>query len=176
GRRGGADQPDAEVPLVAVVEQEQELLAGGDVTDAQPVSCPFRPPIVRRRRAGVLGRVVPGLAAEEERPQMRVVEAEGERDGLAQVAERVFAGELELTPDLPAIGWGVYAAEDAYAERVGSRGDRRSGGGHLQHSEATSGWESTLSPTAGHRRPPQTLGWRPDGGYRFPGAVGLDRR
>src|SRR5215211_7368304 len=80
---------------------------------------------------------------------MRVVEAEGQWDGLAQVAERVFAGELELTPDLPAIGWGVHAAEDAHAKGVGSRGDRRSGGGHLQHSEATSGWESTLSPTAG---------------------------
>src|SRR4029453_4752351 len=91
GRRGGADQLDAEVPLVAVVEQEQELLAGGGVTDAQAVGCPCWPAIVRRRRTGVLGGLVPGLAAEEERPQMRVVEAEGQWDGLAQVAERVFA-------------------------------------------------------------------------------------
>src|SRR5215217_5333160 len=110
--------------------------------NAQPVSCP-RPPAaggVGRRRTGVLGRVVPGLSAEEERPEVRVIEAEGEWDGLAQVAERLLAGELELAPDLPAIGWGVHAAKDPHAKRVGSRRDRRSGRGHLQHSEATSGW------------------------------------
>jgi hypothetical protein len=96
-----------------------------------PGGCRWR---VRRRRAGVLGGLVPGLAAEEERPQMRVVEAEGQWDGLAQVAERLVAGELELTPDLPAIGWRVEAAEDADVERVGRWRDRRSGGGHLRDS------------------------------------------
>ncbi|HTF59552.1 MAG TPA: hypothetical protein VK713_06540, partial [Actinomycetes bacterium] len=142
GRRGGADQPDAEVPLVAVVEQEQELLASGDVSDAQSVGCP-RPAAaaggVRRRRAGVLGGLVPGLAAEEERPQMRVVEAEGQWDGLAQVAERLVAGELKLTPDLPGVRWSVEAAEDADAERVGRWRDRRSGRG-ISGTPETNGW------------------------------------
>ena len=123
-RRAGADQPDAEVPLIAVVEQEQEFLAGGGVTDVQPVSCPSPPAIIRRRRPGILSRAVPRLAAEEERPQVRVVEAEGERDRLAQVAERLAASQLELAPDLPAIGWGVHATKDPRAKRVGSRGDR----------------------------------------------------
>src|SRR5215218_3170029 len=112
--------------------------------DVQPVRCPCLPvgSTVWRRRPGVLGHVVPGIAAEEERPQVRVVKAEGERDGLAKISQRLVAGELELAPDLPAIGWGVYAAEDAHAKGVGRRRDRRSGGGHLQHSEATSGWGS----------------------------------
>jgi hypothetical protein len=70
---------------------------------------------------------------------MRVVEAEGERDRLAKIAERLVAGELKLTPDLPGVRWSVEAAEDADAERVGRWCDRRSGGRHLRDSE-TNGW------------------------------------
>jgi len=50
---------------------------------------------------------------------VQVVEAEGERDRLAKVAERLVAGELELAPDLGGVRRGVEAAEDAHAERVG---------------------------------------------------------
>jgi hypothetical protein len=35
GWLAGADELDAEVPLVTVVEQEQELLVGGDLGDGQ---------------------------------------------------------------------------------------------------------------------------------------------
>jgi hypothetical protein len=62
---------------------------------------------------------------------MRVVEAEGERDRLAKIAERLVAGELKLAPDLLGVRRSVEAAEDANTERVGGWRDRRSGGGHL---------------------------------------------
>jgi len=65
---------------------------------------------------------------------MRVVEAEGERDGLAKIAERLAAGELKLAPDLLGVRWSIEAAEDTDAERVGRWCDRRSGGGHIRDS------------------------------------------
>jgi hypothetical protein len=49
---------------------------------------------------------------------------------LLQHAE--VAGELKLAPDLPRVRWGVHAAEDTHAKRVGRRRDRRSGRGHLR--------------------------------------------
>jgi hypothetical protein len=43
---------------------------------------------------GVFGAPIPGLAAEEERPQVRVVEPEGQWDGVAEVGKGLVGGQL----------------------------------------------------------------------------------
>jgi hypothetical protein len=84
---------------------------------------------------------------------MRVLEAEGERDRLAKLLERLAVGEFKLAPDLPGVRWSIEAAEDANADRVSRRRDRRSGGGHLR--ELRDEWPVGL--TLANRRP----GWWP---------------
>ncbi len=128
----GAHELDPEVPLVAEVEQEEELLAGRDLTDAETLR-PFRALAAERVRLGVqgvLGRRIPRLATQEEGLQVRIVEGERLGDRLAQVGEGLGAGELDLAPDLRRVGWGAPTAEDADAEGVRRGLESATGAGH----------------------------------------------
>src|SRR6266508_1399881 len=78
-RVGGAHQLDPEAPLVAVVEEEEELLAPArpgprHVAEPDPARRPCAPPEQRVRLTleRVLGRAVPGLAAQQAPPHTRV--------------------------------------------------------------------------------------------------------
>jgi|GEM_PF-6012921 len=103
GWLAGADELDAEVPLVAVVEQEQEqeLLVGGSLGDGQVLGG-----VVLGVTEGIIGQqsvftgAIPGLAAQEERPQVRVVEPKGEGDGVAEVGQGVGASYSVTSCDL----------------------------------------------------------------------------
>ena len=95
-RVAGASELDAEVPLVAEVEEEQELLAGGGLADGQ-TSGGSGWPIPEQARLGVqgvFGCFVPGLAAQEEGPLVRVIELERLRDHLTQVGQGAVLGEV----------------------------------------------------------------------------------
>jgi hypothetical protein len=119
GWLAGAGELDAEVPLIAVVEQEQELLAGGGLGDGQVAGGLLGIPEGIVGYQGVLAGAIPGLAAEEERPQVRVVEPKGEGDGVAEVGQGLVGGQFQLAPDPPGARRGVEATEDTDAEAIG---------------------------------------------------------
>jgi hypothetical protein len=121
GWLAGADELDAEVPLVAVVEQEQEFLVGRSLGDRQVAGSLLGVTEGIVGQQGVLAGAIPRLAAEEERPQVRVVEPEGEGDGVAEVGQGLVGGQFQLPPDPPGARRGIEATEDADAEGVGGR-------------------------------------------------------
>jgi hypothetical protein len=97
------------------------LLAGvGNVADQRAGRLAVR----CGERTGVVGDqpvfrfLVPRFAAQKERPEVGIVEVEGERDRLAQVGQRLVGRHLDLPPDLLGVGRGIEAAEDADAEGV----------------------------------------------------------
>jgi hypothetical protein len=108
----GSDEFDPEVPLVSVVEQEQELPPGGRLAHSPVIGVALallhQQP--RLGRARVLAGTVPRLAAEEERPQVVVVEPERRRDEPAEIREGLVGAQLDLAPDLRRVGRGIEAA------------------------------------------------------------------
>src|SRR6266536_246687 len=123
-----AGQLDPEMPLVAVVEQEEELPPGRRVGHPQAASALVPPTgAFGVGDAGVLGGPVPRLAAEEERPQVVVVEVEGAGDGVPQVLEGLATLELDLAPD------GRIAGTAEHADAEGIRTSRRAAGSGSRH-------------------------------------------
>src|SRR5215213_9500558 len=99
----GPHQLHAEVPLVAEVEQEEELLLARrarqrHLTDASPArgAGPGAIKDIRGAVQGILGGAVPWLATQEKRPEVRVIEAEREGDRFPEGSQRLIRRDLDL--------------------------------------------------------------------------------
>src|SRR6185436_17051025 len=67
---------------------------------------------------GILGRPIPGLAAQEERPEVGIVEVEGLGDRVAEVGQGLVGGDFDIAPDGSRLRWRVVATQDTNPEGV----------------------------------------------------------
>lgn len=148
--RTDAAELDAEVPLVSVIEQKEELLLAGDagqghIVDLDP---PGRARVRPSTRAleRVLARAVPGSPTQEERPEMGIIEVEGQGNRVAKIGQGLVGSDLDLSPHGGRLRGRVVASQDASPEGV----DRRLRLDRGWHHSGSSAWSPARSMLSSH--------------------------
>src|SRR5262249_32210431 len=127
-RRTLPHQFHAKMPLIPIVEEEEELLLPArswprDIADQRSSrGASWRANKgIRLAVERILTVMLPGPTTQDEGPEMGVVEVKGQRYGVPHLLQRLVGCDLDLAPHRTRLFGGKKAAQNAHANSVDRR-------------------------------------------------------